>query len=527
MNRSLVAALAGAAALVAVTSMFLACRPASSTTPRELWFYEADDLAKPATMARIPAIWRRAAAAGYAKVVLVDGHFARPGDQSATWFANVRRLRALADSLRLEIVPGVSLVGRGNGAMLTADPNLAEAIPVRGALLEVRGGIAHVVADPAVSLATRPERVDSGVELNGTSARAIAGGPRLAWTIDVSPWRCYHVALTLAGENFRGEARVSVTGDGRELAWTPVPSPAGAKPEARNVVFNSLDHRRVTIGFSTSRSSSGALRWADWRIEEAGPVNLVRRPGLAFRIGGLTEGRDFEPVVDTLLGASPWRGQFDVWHEPPLVRVHRPDGTRLRASWQSAAVVMRGQVACCLSDTAVIARQIAEIRGVRELFGARTLFLMHDEIRAMGLDSTCLATGRTPAQILAADIRAIRAAAGDLRLCIWGDMFDPEQNAVDHYYLVRGSLAGTWEALDRDMVVVNWNSDHVGSSLHFFGGAGHPQVWGGYYDGPPDAIREVLPELDRVPGTFAVLYATWRGRYDDLEAFARAVRGGR
>ena len=48
-----------------------------------------------------------------------------------------------------------------------------------------------------------------------------------------------------------------------------------------------------------------------------------------------------------------------------------------------------------------------------------------------------------------------------------------------------------------------------------------------YWEAATAAIREVLPELDRVPGTFAVLYATWRGRYDDLEAFARAVRGGR
>ena len=293
------------------------------------------------------------------------------------------------------------------------------------------------------------------------------------------------------------------------------------------MVFNSQEHRRVTIGFSTSRTSRGALRWADWRIEEAGPVNLVRRPGLAFRIAGLTEGRDFEPVVDPLLGASPARGQFDTWHEPPVVRVHRPDGTRLRASWHEAAVVLHGQVACCLSDTAVIARQVAELRRVRELFGARTVFLMHDEIRAIGLDSTCLATGRTPGQILAADIRAIRAAAGGMQLCVWNDMFDPEQNGVDDYYLVRGSLAGAWEGLGRDMVVVNWNGDHVASSLRFFGAAGHRQVWAGYYDGPPAAVLGMLPQLDQVPGTFALMYTTWQDRYDDLEAFASAVRTGR
>jgi hypothetical protein len=527
MKRSLIVAFTIAAVAAATLAVLPGLRSAPRTAPRELWFYEAVSLADPAAVAKIPALWRRATAAGYAKVVLVDWRFARPRDQDAAWLGRVRMLRALADSLGLEIVPGVSLVGRGNGAMLAADPNLAEALPVRDALLEVRGGVARVIADPPVALGPRPQRVDAGVVLDGAAARARAGGPRLAWTLGVAPWRSYHVAFSLAGEGFRGEPRVTVTGDGRELAYAAVPSPAGTAPERRDVVFNSQGCRSVTIGFSTSRASRGALRWSDWRIEETGPVNLVRRPGLAFRIAGLTEGRDFDAVADPLLGASPERGRFDAWHEPPVVRVRRPDGTRLRASWHQAAVILRGQVACCLSDTAVIARQLAEIRRVRELFGARTVFLMHDEIRAIGLDSTCLATGRTPGQVLAANVRAIRAGAGGVRLCVWGDMFDPEQNAVDGYYLVRGSLAGSWEGLDPGIDVVNWNGGRIGSSLRFFARAGHRQVWAGYYDGPPGAIADVLPQLDQVTGTYAVLYATWRERYDDLEAFARAVRGRR
>jgi hypothetical protein len=105
-------------------------------------------------------------------------------------------------------------------------------------------------------------------------------------------------------------------------------------------------------------------------------------------------------------------------------------------------------------------------------------------------------------------------------------MFDPQQNAVDGYYLVRGSLAGSWDGLGRDVVVVNWNGGHAASSLAFFAGKGHPQVWAGYYDTPPGDIARVLPQLARTRGAFAVLYATWQDRYDDLEAFARAVRGG-
>jgi hypothetical protein len=515
---------------LALAALALAALPPSRPTAapaRELWFYETLSLSDSAAVERLPAIWRRAAAAGYTRVVLTDPRFARPEAHDATYLARVRRLRGLAAELHLEIVPGVSLVGRGNGAMLTSDPDLAEALPVRDALLEVRNGIATIVADPPVALAPRPDRADAGITVTPGALRVPAGGPRAFWTVAVAPWRCYHLSVTLAGEDFSGEARINVTGGGRELAYATVASPRGAAPETRDVVFDSQGATSVLVAFGSSRSSRGVLRFSDWSLEEAGPVNLVRRPGLPFRLAGLTEGADFGPVRDPLLGMHPWKGQFDTWHDPPVIRVRRPDGTRLRASWHMAAVILRGQVACCLSDTAVIRRQVEEIARVREWFGARTVFLMHDEIRCIGQDSTCLATGRTAGQVLAANVRAVTSAFPGTRFVVWNDMFDPEHNAIDGYYLVRGSLAGAWEGLPRDAIVVNWNFDHAASSLRFFSGRGHEQVWGGYYDTPPAEIARVLPALDATPGVIGVLYATWKDRYDDLEAFAAAARGGR
>jgi len=494
---------------------------------RELWFYQSANLADDRTVDAAVAIWRRAAAAGYQRVVLADARFARLAEQGPAYFAHVARLRALADSLRLEIVPGVCTVGRENNALLEVDPNLAEALPVRNALFEVTGGIARLVPDPPVALGAHPNALRAPARLDGDALVLPCADPgeQALFEIDVSPWRCYHVSADVAGEGFRGEARLRVTGDGRELAFAAIAAPRSADFERRDVVFNSQACRHVTLAFSHSRDARGALRWRNWRIEEAGPVNLVRRPGLAFRFAGLEEGRDFEPVRDSLMGRSPYRGQFDVWHEPPVIHVHRPDGTRLRADWHEAAVILRGQVACCLSDTTVLRLERDEIARVRAMFGARTLLLMHDEVRALGGDSTCLATGHTPGRILADHVRALRAAAGDAHICVWNDMFDPFHNAVPNYYLVQGDLAGSWDGLDRNVTVINWNSEHTAASLGFFAGKGMAQVWGGYYDGPPDGIREVLPLLDRTPNVVAILYATWQNRYDDLEAFARAARG--
>ncbi len=528
-SRPVLLAVLGALVLVAAGALAARswrARPAAHAAPRELWLYQSLNLADDAVVATATPLWRRAAAAGYSRIVLVDPKFARLGEQGETYFAHLRELRALAAGLHLEIVPGVALVGRGNGALLASDPNLAEALPVRGARFEVRDGLAHPVADPPVALAAKPDRVDPGVTLTDGVARMPGGPPvRIAWTIDVAPWRLYHVSVRVAGEDFRGEPRVRVSDGDRELAAASVAPPEGGEPETRDVVFNSQDHRRVQVWCSLSRSSRGTLAWSDWRIEEAGPVNVIRRGPMAFRFDGLEEGRDFDPVTDPGLGTRPSRGSFEPWHEPPPVRVRRPDGTRLTASWWSAGVILRGQASVCLSDTTALARVRDEIGRVKELFEARTLFLMHDEIRILAQDSTCLATGKGAARILAEHVRACRRFAGDARVLVWNDMFDPDHNAVDGFYLVRGDLAGSWEGLDRDVVIVNWNREKTDASLRFFAGRGHEQVWAGYYDEPLSATRAILPKLDRTPNVTAVMYTTWKNRYDDLEAFAQACRG--
>lgn len=503
-------------------------RAVAAPAARELWLYQGANLADTGAVTRIEQVWRRAAAAGYSHVVLVDPKFARLENQDAAYFARIRTLRSLAAQLRLEIVPGVSVVGRAQGGMLAMDPNLAEALPVRGALFEVRGGIARLVLDPPVALSAKPDEADVLSRVNGTSAVIPGNGlSRVGWTVTVSPWRCYHVRVKLAGDGFRGEPRIRVVADGRELAHAVVapPATAGGGAELRDIVFNSQDARRVRITFSVAAGARGTLTWSDWSLEECGPVNLVRRPGLPFTFEGLVEGRDFPFVRDSLLGMKPWRGQFEYWHEPPAIRVSRPDGTRLRASWHHAAVLLRGQVAVCLADTAVVRRQRDEIVRVRELFGARTLFLMHDEIRAMGLDATCTAGGRDVAAALAANLEACRAAAGDARVLVWNDMVDPLHNAGAGYYLVRGDLASVQQRLSPQLGIANWNHARLAESLRAFAARGHWQVYAGYYDGSPEDLRAVLPVLDRTKGVTAVMYTTWQDRYDDLEAFARIARG--
>ncbi len=500
----------------------------SPARPLELWLWSGANLADSASVARTEAVWRRAAAAGYGTVVLADPKFSRLARQDSAYFRRLARLRAVAAELHLALVPAVMPVGRGQGAALEVNPDLAEALPVERALFEVRGGVAQLVPDPPVALAARPAQRSSGVRLRADTlviphpARA----ERARWHVRVSPWRNYHVSVRLRTTDFTAEPRLHVRGEGRELAFAELPRRADAWTRF-DVTLNSQGARELTVVLGCGGRGRGTLEFADWRIEECGPVNLVRRATTPFVAEGLVEGRDFEPVRDSLMGASPWRGQFDRWHAPPVIRVHRPDGTRFRASWWQAAVVGRDQVALCLADTATLAQLADEARRVRAAFDPPMVLLQHDEIRALGGDPACRAAGGDPGAILAANVRACAAALAPARVCVWSDMFDPLHNAVRDYFLVRGDLRGGMAGLDTSMVVIDWGHAHPRASLAWFDRRGFRQVWAGYYDGRPDQVRAVLPLLHRTPGAFAVMYTTWQDRYDDLEAFAREVRGGR
>ena len=109
---------------------------------------------------------------------------------------------------------------------------------------------------------------------------------------------------------------------------------------------------------------------------------------------------------------------------------------------------------------------------------------------------------------------------------VWSDMFDPYHNAVDDYYLAHGTLKGSWLGLDRDTIIVNWNSGAAEKSLDFFAKRGHKQILAGYYDAPVANITAWMKQA-RASGSLAgVMFTTWVGNYTDLEEFARVAWGG-
>ena len=108
-------------------------------------------------------------------------------------------------------------------------------------------------------------------------------------------------------------------------------------------------------------------------------------------------------------------------------------------------------------------------------------------------------SGKSAGQTLAENVRrcieVIHKVNPDARLAIWSDMFDPHHNAVKDYYLVSGDLAGSWEGLPKEILVVNWNHDQAAKSLGFF--AQRHEPFGHSAPGVEKGFRSTVFALER------------------------------
>lgn len=544
MREAIVAAQVLVAALAAAT----ACAQPQAMPDRLL--YCPTNLQVDENVTKLEGLFERAGAAGYTGVLLADSKFARLGDLPDRYFVNARRVREAARGAGLEIIPAVFPVGYSND-LLWHDPNLAEALPVRDALFVVEGGAASPAPDPPVSLpgsdmsdlSAWSWHDDTVVADDGAALVADPGGrnARIVQRLALRPFRQYHVSVRVRTESFRGtpEVKALALREGREpvsLVYSSLGVKADQGWTTHHAVFNTLEHTDVSLYLGCWDGSTGSLWWDDAQIEEVGLVNLVRREGAPFSVrletlGGegelLQEGVDYEPVADPLMGVKPWPGEYTVWHEPPLIRLLRPlpDGARLRVSYHHVVTVYEGQVMICPSEARTAELLRDQARRMHELWNAPGYFMSHDEIRCLNQDEACRGREMSAGEILADNVREcigiLREVAPEARIYVWSDMFDPKHNAHEDYYLVRGSLTGSWEGLDAAVIVACWYFDRRRESVGWFASRGNPILAAGYYDGPVDRVRGWLDAAAGVEGFRGVMYTTWVGGYEDLEGFAR------
>jgi hypothetical protein len=508
----------------------------------EQWLFCQQNLWVDKNIDELEALFARASKAGYTHVLLADSKFAKLGDMDARYFRNVERVKKAAATNRLEIVPAVFPIGYSND-MLWHDPNLIEALPVRDALFVVRSGEARLQADSLVELKGGDFSNLKMWDWNDPTVTADAGtalikdpkgaNARISQKRKLTPFRQYHISVRVKTQDFRGTPEVKVLAGNRGLNFDSLRVLPAQDWTTHHVVFNSLSNSEVQVYFGAWGARSGSLWFDDAKLSEVGLINLVRRDGAPLTVKQedgtvLREEKDFEHVVDAKLGTKPWKGAYDVYHDPPAIRTALPEGTRLRVSYYHGATVHEGQAMICPSEPRTIELLRDQARRVHAAWQARGYMMSHDEIRVLNWCEACQKRNLDAGALLADNVRTctkiLRAVNSGGRIYVWSDMFDPNHNAHKNYYLVRGDLAGSWEGLDKDVIIVPWYFEKRAVSLKFFADRGHHQVIAGYYDHRPEQITDWLRTAKPFAGVDGVMYTTWKRDYKDLEQFGAAVR---
>jgi hypothetical protein len=542
------------------------------------WVYLQTNLLVDENVEKALAMCDRAAKAGYNGLVVTDSKFMRWDDLPDRYLANAKRLRDACRKLKLDFVACVFPMGYSND-LLCRDPNLAEGLPVMGAPFVVRDG-RIVPDDDTITIANggfetynqnkpagwgfvdRPGQIsfiDTQTKTEGKASLRMQdigaqdpqnGNSRACQKLKVQPFRYYHVSVAVKTQDFEAvrQIRIAVLGEGGASLNFFDPPVAPTQDWRRiDIAFNSLEFSEVNLYLGIWGGKGGKIWWDDVRVEPAGLVNVLRRPGAPLLVAGADgktaydEGKDFEAIKDPKLGMVPYAGGYSVWHEAPPVAItaggRLKDGQKLLLNYYHPALIYDGSVMCCMNEAKVYEILKWQAAQVHKHLQPDGYFMAHDEIRTQGWDLSCMKRRMTAAEILADNVKKCteildREDAGK-PIYDWSDMFDPYHNAgkTGRYYLVKGEgpWSTSWTGLDPKVTVVNWNSqDGLRlKSLEHFAGRGHRQILAGYYDGNPGDIVGWLKDAAKVRGVVGAMYTTWQNKYEDLEAFAKETGSAR
>ena len=366
---------------------------------------------------------------------------------------------------------------------------------------------------------------------------------RVIAPMKVRPWACYKLACWIKTAEIQGaDLRLAAIGkNGRNLSFHEKHLESNKEWTEYDVVFNSLECPEISLYIGVWGPFKGKFWIDDARIEEVSLVNIIRRDACPFRItsddGKATyeEGKDYQQVRDEKLGKDPYDGgEYHFHHEGAKIRLTEKsrinDGEKLSVSWYHPVLINDEQVGCSLSDPKVFTILEDQAKRVNNLLHPRTFFMSHDEIRIGGWDLYAQKSGKTPGQLLAENakhcVEILRTLNPKCRIVVWSDMFDPYHNAVTNYYLVNGSLKGSWEGLPKDVLIANWNSGKAAESLKWFVDRGYEQVIAGYYDGDISNLQHWNKAAKGISGVNGFMYTTWQQKYTHLEEYGKALRMG-
>jgi hypothetical protein len=482
--------------------------------------------------------------------------------QPPDYFRRLREVKEACEHNGLELIPSVFSVGYGGGS-LAHNRQLAEGLPVEGALFIAEKDLARFAPDPAVALANggfeesanhrfrgfnlqdEPGVIsfsDPAVKRSGHAALRLEnfkthpnGNARVMREIRVRPHRSYRMSVWVKTENLDpvGAFRIQALAGNRQLAPRTFNLASTTDWGKLTLVFNSLNFESVRLYAGLWGGKEGKVWLDDWFVEEIGPLNALRRPGAAVSVqsedGAMTyeEGRDYAPLLDP---------EFSFWNvdrPAPALRLlpgsRIREGARLRVSWFHPMVIHDSQVTICMAEPELYEIWDHEAKLLAEHLKPRRVLLNMDEVR---LGGTCLACGRKDmAKLLGYCVtkqtQILRRHLPEAQIYIWSDMLDPNHNARPDYYLVNGDYTGSWNYVPKNLVIAVWGGTPRAQSLKFFADQGFPTLVACYYDA--DDLKDVKGWLNAARETRNVrgfMYTPWTKKYRLLPAFGELLKTG-
>jgi len=475
--------------------------------------------------------------------------------RDAAYFRRLEAIQEVCRTNQLELIPSVFSVGYGGG-ILSHNPNLAEGLPVLNAPFQVVGTEARFVPDPGAHIANGGFEEHEGNKLPGfgfydgpgrisfADTNQAHGGRaslrlenfgddphghgRVMQTVRVTPRRCYRVSVWAKTEGLQPASafRCLALANNHELAPRQFELPATTDWRRISFIFNSLTNTRVNLYVGLWEGRAGKVWLDDWTIEDAGPVNVLHRPGAPVVVqsadGATTyaEGRDYAPL--TSAGFNVYRGDSAPAVLKLLPGTRLKEGEHLRVSWYHSLLIHDSQVTVCMAEPELYEIFDHEAKLLAGRLKPRRVLLNLDEVRMGGTCRAC--AGRNLAQLLGEcvtkQVAAIRRYSPDAQIYVWSDMFDPNHNAHGNYYLVQGDFTGSWQHVPKDLIMTVWGGAPRAKSLRFFAEQGLPVLVACYYDANNlDEVKRWLSLAPSFSNVRGFMYTPWTKRYDLLPAF--------
>jgi hypothetical protein len=303
--------------------------------------------------------------------------------RDAAYFRRLEAIGQACERNKLELIPSVFSVGYGGG-ILSHNPHLAEGLSVVDAPFIVAGNEARFVPDATAHFVNggfeeftgnkfagfgfhdEPGKIsfaDTKFKHSGRASLRLEnygsdphGHGRVMQTVRVTPRRCYRVSVWVKTEGLSPTSAfrcIALAGD-RELAPRQFNLPATTDWRKISFLFNSLELDQVNLYAGLWEGKAGKVWLDDWTIEDAGPVNVLHRPGTPVTVRSedgattYTEGRDYASLNSP--DFRPWRGDSTPASLKLSPSGRIKDGERLRVSWYHPMLIHDSQVTTCMAE---------------------------------------------------------------------------------------------------------------------------------------------------------------------------------